>query len=96
MYCPVTLFSNIVLCVLLPLSGNISESLVQVTVVTGPPVEIQVNTESIILKFDMVTPPRVKKCVVYFCLETGLGYYYQFGIKLLANMYHVLELYNVQ
>ena len=53
--------SNIVVCVLSPLSGSISESLVHVTVVAGPPVEIQVNTESIILKFDMVTSPRMKE-----------------------------------
>ena len=31
------------------------------TVVAGPPVEIQVNTESIILKLDMATSPRMKK-----------------------------------
>ena len=56
-YCPRSLLSSIVLCVLSPLSSSISESLVHVTVVAGPPVEIQVNTESIILKLDMVTSP---------------------------------------
>ena len=43
---------NTVTCVLLSLSGIISESLVHVTVVAGPPVEIQVSTASLILYLD--------------------------------------------
>ena len=65
-YCPRFLLSNIVLCVLSPLSGSMSESLVHVTVVAGPPVEIQVNTEPKILKFDMVTSPRMKECAEWY------------------------------
>ena len=43
---------NTVTCVLLSLSGIISESLVHVTEVAGPPVEIQVITASLILYLD--------------------------------------------
>ena len=77
-YCPSCLLSNIVLCVLSLLCDSISESLVHVTVVAGPPVEIQVNTESIILNFDMLTSPRMKECVCreYYCLETEGHYNY--------------------
>ena len=46
------LLSNTVTCVLLSLFGIISESLVHVTVVAGPPVEIQVITASLILYLD--------------------------------------------
>ena len=45
------LLSNTDTCVL-SLSDIISESLVQVTVVAGPPVEIQVITASLILYLD--------------------------------------------
>ena len=57
-----SLLSSIVVCVSSLLSGSMSESLVHMTVVAGPPVEIQVNTESIILKFDTVTSPKLKEC----------------------------------
>ena len=61
-----SLLSSIVVCVSSLLSSSMSESLVHVTVVAGPPVEIQVNTESIILKFDMVTSPKLKECAEYY------------------------------
>ena len=63
MYCAVSLSSNTV--VIFP-SDTVSESLVQVTVVAGPPVEIQVNMDCFevvfvnsVMPFGIVMSPTV-------------------------------------